>query len=193
MTTRASLPSQGGFVIHAQELQEAQELREAHSCSYAYSWRFENGRRMCMDKQTEGGRLQTLGHCTNPTRSKGRAVKTTTLIPHEARVLGRHHLRLADVVTWDLEISIKHGGRGSGKALHGSESGFQGLLAFATQRWHQGWKWPYDLTGVFCSCLAPERVTPKLNSCPSENSHNQVPFHGRQPCTSVSPAARTPS
>ena len=84
-----------------------------------------------MDKQTEGGRLQTLGHCTNPTRSKGRAVKTTTLIPHEARVLGRHHLRLADVVTWDLEISIKHGGRGSGKALHGSESGFQGLLAFA--------------------------------------------------------------
>ena len=89
MTTRASLPSQGGFVIHAQELQEAQELREAHSCGYAYSWRFENGRRMCMDKQTEGGRLQTLGHCTNPTRSKGRAVKTTTLIPHEARVLGR--------------------------------------------------------------------------------------------------------
>lgn len=43
-------------------------------------------------------------------------MKTTPLIPHEARVLRRHHLRLADVVAWDLEISTEHGGRDSGKA-----------------------------------------------------------------------------
>ena len=57
-----------------------------------------------------------MGHCANPARSKGRAVKTTPLIPHEARVLRQHHLRLADVVAWDPEISIERGGRDSGKA-----------------------------------------------------------------------------
>lgn len=88
MTTRGSLSGQEGCVICAQE------LREAQSCSYAYSWKFEDGRRMCVDEQKEGGRLQTLGHCTNPTSSKGRAVKTTALISHEARVLRRHHLHL---------------------------------------------------------------------------------------------------
>lgn len=124
-----------------------------------------------MDEQKEGGRLQTLGHRTNPTRSRGRAVKTTTLIPHEARVLGQHRLRLADVVTWDLEISIKHGGRGSGRGsawqrvrIPGAAPSLGVCHAAVASRGEMALKWPYDLTGVFSSRLAPERVTPKRNS-----------------------------